>query len=138
MIKKRLTLKIILFLIISDIFETLVHLCFKKGAQAQDYLDIHTIRDGLTFLVGVSSSPYLWLGLFFALVTFITWSTILSKIDLSVAVPIASLSYILVPLTSSIFLKENISLLRWGGVIFILIGVVFVSLSSQEKEVVLK
>jgi undecaprenyl phosphate-alpha-L-ara4N flippase subunit ArnE len=66
--------------------------------------------------------------------TFIIWSTILSKIDLSVAVPIASFSYILVPLVSIIFLHEKISALRWLGIFFILAGVIFVSLSSREKE----
>lgn len=43
----------------------------------------------------------------------------LSKIDLSVAVPIASFSYILIPLSSALFLGESVSLFRWIGVIFI-------------------
>lgn len=134
MFKKKLTLKIILFLLFSDALETLIHLCFKKGALAHDYFDVNSLADGITFLTGVFSSPFIWLGLLFVLLTFIVWSTILSKIDLSVAVPIASFSYILVPLTSSIILHEKVSLLRWVGVFFILVGVIFVSLSSREKE----
>lgn len=137
MLKKKLTLKIILFLVFSDVLETLIHLCFKKSAMAHDYFDVNNLADGVTFLSGVFSSPFLWLGLFLVLLTFVAWSTILSKIDLSVAVPIASFSYILIPLTSAIFLHESVSLLRWVGVFFILIGVVFVSLSSGEKEGVL-
>lgn len=137
MFKKKLTLKIILFLVFSDILETLIHLCFKKSAMSYDYFDINTLADSVTFLTGVFSSHFLWLGLFLVLLTFIIWSTILSKIDLSVAVPIASFSYILVPLTSNILLHERVSLLRWVGVFFILMGVVFVSLSSREKEVIL-
>ncbi len=137
MFKKKLTLKIILFLVFSDILETLIHLCFKKGAMSFDYFDINTCAEGVTFLAGVFSTPFLWLGIFLALLTFVVWSTILSKIDLSVAVPIASFSYILIPLTSAIFLHERVSLLRWIGVIFILAGVIFVSLSSKEKEVAL-
>jgi drug/metabolite transporter (DMT)-like permease len=65
--------------------------------------------------------------------TFVIWSTILSKIDLSVAVPIASFSYILVPIVSIVFLHEQISLFRWLGILLILTGVVFVSLSTEEK-----
>jgi uncharacterized membrane protein len=49
-------------------------------------------------------------------------------------VPIASFSYILVPLVSIVFLGEKISLLRWSGIIFILLGVIFVSLSTADKE----
>ena len=132
---KRVTLKILLLLIFSDCLETLTHLCFKKGALAHDYFDVNTIRDGIIFLTGVFSSPFLWLGLLSVLLTFIIWSTILSKIDLSAAVPIASFSYILIPLTSALFLHERVSLLRWSGVLFILFGVLFVSLSTAEKEV---
>jgi drug/metabolite transporter (DMT)-like permease len=58
---------------------------------------------------------------------------ILSKIDLSVAVPIASFSYILVPVVSIVFLHEQITALRWLGVLFVLVGVVLVSLSSKER-----
>jgi undecaprenyl phosphate-alpha-L-ara4N flippase subunit ArnE len=65
---------------------------------------------------------------------FIIWSTILSKIDLSVAVPIASFSYILVALVSILFLHETITLLRWMGIFLILTGVIFVSVSSRVKE----
>ncbi|MFA5286991.1 MAG: EamA family transporter [Candidatus Omnitrophota bacterium] len=137
MFKKRLTLKIILCLVFSDIIETLIHLCFKKGAMSSDYFDINTLADALAFLGGVFSSPFMWLGIFLVLFTFVIWSTVLSKIDLSVAVPVASFSYILIPLASAIFLHETVSMLRWIGVIFILTGVLFVSLSSKEKEVVL-
>jgi uncharacterized membrane protein len=65
---------------------------------------------------------------------FIIWSTILSKIDLSVAVPIASFSYILVALVSILFLHETITLLRWMGIFLILTGVIFVSVSSRAEE----
>ncbi|MDD4954808.1 MAG: EamA family transporter, partial [Candidatus Omnitrophica bacterium] len=68
-----------------------------------------------------------------AILIFVIWSTILSKIDLSVAVPVASFSYILVPLTSIVFLHEKINGVRWLGIIFILMGIIFTSLSSKER-----
>lgn len=132
---KKLTLKIILLLFFSDILETLTHFLFKKGALTQVHLDIDSFPTFITFLLGVFSSLYLWTGLLSVLVIFIIWSVVLSKVDLSVAVPVASFSYILVPLSSALFLREKVSLLRWSGVFFILIGVVFVSLSTRHKEV---
>ncbi|MBM3243299.1 MAG: hypothetical protein FJZ12_00445 [Candidatus Omnitrophica bacterium] len=132
---KKLTLKIILLLFFSDILETLTHFLFKKGALTQVHLDIDSFPTFITFLLGVFSSLYLWTGLLSVLVIFIIWSVVLSKVDLSVAVPVASFSYILVPLSSALFLGEKVSLLRWSGVFFILIGVVFVSLSTRHKEV---
>jgi drug/metabolite transporter (DMT)-like permease len=132
--KKSLTLKIILFLVVSDIMETFVQFCFKKSALTQGGFDIKLFSDIVNFLFGVFSSWFLWLGLLAVVLEFIIWSTILSKVDLSVAVPVASFSYILVALVSIIFLHENVNLLRWAGIFFILIGVVFVSLSSKEKQ----
>jgi drug/metabolite transporter (DMT)-like permease len=136
MFKKNITPKILLFLIFSDLFETFTQFCFKKSTFSQSEFYITNLPGLIVFLKGVFFSPFLWLGIFSVLITFIVWSTILSKIDLSVAIPIASFSYILVPLTSIIFLHEKITILRWSGIFFILLGVIFVSLSSKEKEII--
>jgi len=136
--KKRITLKILIFLILADFLETFTHYCFKKGALSESSLVINRAFDIIIFLQGVFSSAYVWVGIFSVLITFIIWSTLLSKIDLSVAVPIASFSYILVPIVSIFLLGEKISLLRWGGIFFILIGIILVSLTSKEKADVIK
>lgn len=132
--KRNVTLKIVLLLLFSDILETFTQFCFKKGALAETGLDIRGLPDAFVFLQSVSSSPFLWLGILSVGLTFVIWSTVLSKIDLSVAVPIASFSYILVPLTSIVFLGEQISALRWLGILFILMGVIAVSMSAAGKE----
>ena len=134
MLRKKLTLKLLLFLVLTDFMETFTHLCFKKSALTENEVVIKGLSDVFIFLQTVFSSPFLWLGLLCVLATFIIWSSVLSKIDLSVAVPVCSFSYILIPLASIIFLHEKVSLFRWSGVLFILLGVVFVSLSASEKE----
>ncbi|MCK9430337.1 MAG: EamA family transporter [Candidatus Omnitrophica bacterium] len=133
MLKKKVTLKILLLLVASDILETAIHFFFKKGALAQGELSVVDLSSAIVFLKAVFSSPFLWAGLLTVVVVFIIWSTILSKIDLSVAVPIASFSYILVPVVSVICLHEQISVLRWIGILLILAGVILVSLSSGER-----
>lgn len=132
--KKNVTLKIIILLLFTDILETALQSCFKGSALSVADLEVRNFGDIFIFLHGVFSSPFLWMGLGGVMVVFIIWSTVLSKIDLSVAVPIASFSYIFVPLSSIIFFHERISFLRWLGIFFILAGVVFVSKSSYEKE----
>ncbi len=138
MFKKRITLKLFLFLVSTDVLETFTQFCFKKSTLGLGAPEIKALWDIFIFLRGVFFSPFLWLGFLSVLLTFSIWSSILSKIDLSVAVPVCSFSYILVPLVSIIFLNEKISLLRWTGIFFILAGVIFVSLSSKEKEIYLK
>ncbi len=136
--KNKLTLKILLFLVLSDILETFLQFCFKKSALAEANLQIDNFQTAIIFAQAVFSSEFLWMGLFSVAAVFIIWSTILSKIDLSVAVPIASFSYILVPLASIIFLNEKICLMRWVGIFFILTGIIFVSLSTKKDKSVLE
>jgi len=133
MFKKKVTLKILLLLIASDVLETAVHFCFKKSTLGSTFGQVTDLATMVVFLKTVFASPFLWAGLLVVATVFILWSMILSKIDLSVAVPIASFSYILVPLVSIIFLHEQIAALRWVGVFFVLAGVVLVSLSSKER-----
>ena len=134
--KNNLTLKIILFLLSSDILETFTQFCFKKSAIPESSFMINSPLAAVTFIKIVLVSGYLWLGLISVFLTFIIWSTLLSKIDLSVAVPIASFSYILVPLVSMIFLREQVSFLDWTGILFILIGVIIVAGTSNKPEAI--
>lgn len=132
--KNKLTIKILLFLIFSDVLETFTQFCFKKSALLNSGLEIKTLANALSFAQTVTTSHFLWIALLSVLLTFIIWSTILSKIDLSIAVPIASFSYIFVPIASIVFLHEKVSLLRWCGILLILLGVILVSMSSKVKE----
>lgn len=132
--KKSLTLKLLPFLIFVDVLETFTQFCFKKAALPESGFKIQAITDILAFIKTVSLSSYLWIGILSALLTFIIWATILSKIDLSVAVPVCSFSYITVPIVSMLFFHEKLNILRWLGIAFIILGVVLVSLSSKQKE----
>ncbi|MDI6605799.1 MAG: EamA family transporter [Candidatus Omnitrophota bacterium] len=133
MFKKKITLTIFLLLVFSDFLETFTQFCFKKNALAASAAAFKNLSGLFGFFQGAFLNWFLWLGLVSVIMTFIIWSSVLSRIDLSVAVPVASFSYVLVPLVSIILLREKISILRWEGIFFILIGVIFVSLSSKER-----
>ena len=133
MFKKKVTFKILLLLIASDILETAVHFLFKKSTWGSSQGQVTDLATMFVFLKATFASPFLWGGLLTVVAVFIIWSMVLSKIDLSVAVPIASFSYILVPVVSIIFLHEQITAVRWLGVFFVLAGVILVSLSSKER-----
>ena len=136
MFKKRVTFKILLFLIATDLLETISQFFFKKSAMLQNTFMVKNFSDLFLFLKPMALSPYLWLAFISVFLTFILWSTILSRIDLSVAVPVASFSYILVPLVSIFFLHEEMTLLDWTGIFFILMGVISVSISSRCGKII--
>ena len=130
--KKNLTLKILIIICFNDLLETLSHVCFKKGAMLQPDLELHRLNDVVLFITTMLSSVYIWLGFILVFIIFVSWSTILSKIDLSVATPATSFSYVMVAAVSWFLFHEHISPLRWVGILFILAGVAAVSVSTEK------
>ncbi|MFC1478038.1 hypothetical protein ACFL57_01100 [Candidatus Margulisiibacteriota bacterium] len=57
------------------------------------------------------------------------WLIVLSRMDLSFAYPLLSVGYILILIFSWMFFKENISIVRWSGVLVICFGVYLISRS---------
>lgn len=107
---------------------------YKKSASLNTDIQIRAFSDVWQFITSTIASPYLWLGTLFVILIFVIWSSIISRIDLSVAVPASSLNFVTVPLVSIIFFHEKVSVLRWVGIVIILLGVIIISLSSKEKK----
>ncbi len=59
------------------------------------------------------------------------WLAVLSRTSLSFAYPFAALTYVLIVLFDLFVLHERIPALRWGGVAFIVLGIVLVSRTSH-------
>jgi drug/metabolite transporter (DMT)-like permease len=57
------------------------------------------------------------------------WLVILSRVELSYAYPMLSLSYVFIVLASWLIFNEHLSLLRLMGVLFISLGVMMVGRS---------
>ncbi|MDD5078571.1 MAG: EamA family transporter [Candidatus Paceibacterota bacterium] len=131
--KRPLTLFLFFLILSTDALETVAQFCFKKTALVQHSTIIASLPDALHFVFVSAVNPFLWFALFALAIYFCLWITILSKIDLSVAMPVASFSYITIPLISIIFFGEKIPVLRWMGIGFILLGVILVSLSSHRQ-----
>jgi undecaprenyl phosphate-alpha-L-ara4N flippase subunit ArnE len=55
------------------------------------------------------------------------WLKVLSKVDLGVAYPLISLSYIFALALAALFLQEQISIRHWAGVLLICAGVALVN-----------
>lgn len=74
-------------------------------------------------------NPLVFFGIFSFAVSSIFWLVVLSRFELSMVYPLVSIGYIFVALLSSIFFKENVSLIRWIGIITICVGVFLISRS---------
>jgi drug/metabolite transporter (DMT)-like permease len=75
--------------------------------------------------------PRLWLGLMLFGISAVFWLVVLSRVDLSVAYPFVGLSYIVVVLFSRLFLHEQVTALRWLGVVIVAAGIAIIGFSFK-------
>lgn len=131
--KNALTFKIFLMIVMTDIGESIAELAMKKGLiqTGINYVDFNNLFE---FLSRNAGSYLIWLAVLVYIINFFIWITVLSRAELSVAFPVGSTSYILVPLLAVLFLNETVTPVRWLGVIFIIAGIGFVSKSSQRER----
>ena len=112
---KHVSLSVLILIISIDLLDTTANLVLKKGAGHLNFL-------------------YLGIGILLYVFNFILWMKVLSKVDLSIALPLSSASYILVPLTSIFFLHEKVGLLRWVAIGLIISGIYFLAKSNPDKK----
>jgi len=79
--------------------------------------------------VGIFLNPFVLTGMFLYFAASLLWLIVLSRIDLSFAYPLLSVGYIFIVLYSDLILKEDVSLVRWIGVVTICLGVILISRS---------
>ena len=125
--------KVLALIVVKDTIESLADLFFKKGTLATGINNV-VLSNILEFASRVMASPWLWLGVALYLVNFFLWIVLLSRVDLSIAFPMSSLTYIIVPVLAIVFLHEKVLMLRWLGIIFIIAGITLTSRSAGNKE----
>jgi uncharacterized membrane protein len=86
--------------------------------------ELHMNAENLKSLL---SSPIVWGGLLLFGLSAIVWLFALSRASLSFAYPFAALSYVLIVLFSVLVLHEDVPVLRWVGVAFIVSGIMLVA-----------
>lgn len=131
--KGKLTLAVLAMILMTDVIESFAELFWKKGTLATgiDTVTFHNLFEFMGKLLG-SSGFLTGAGLY--VINFFLWITVLSRVDLSVAFPTGSTSYIIVAILSMVFLGEQISPYRWSGIVLIIIGIWFISRSTRHEE----
>ena len=128
--RSHLTIKIFALLVLNDLVDTLAQFLMKKGLIHTGISSV-TLNNILDFSLKNAHSFLLWLGIVVQVLNFFVWIIILYKIDLSIAMPVGSTSYIFIPIVAMAFLGEHIGILRWAGILLIILGIHFVSKSKR-------
>ncbi len=85
------------------------------------------IKTFFSDIIPIILSYHLWLGGVTIVVSSLLWMKVLSKVELSVAYPLISISYVFGLLAAKYILGESIPSIRWVGVGVIGIGIVLLT-----------
>lgn len=88
---------------------------------------------GWTGLPGLQS-VWVWAGIAASIVSLFTWLGAIRRLPLTIAFPFGNAVYILVPLSSWIFLGEHISARRWAGIALVLLGLLLIAQPAAKLE----
>ena len=128
--KNKLTLKVFLAIVMTDAVESIAEIFMKDGLNRMGIVSVNFNNFLECFLRG-ASSPLIWAGIFLYVINFFIWIAVLTRVQLSVAFPVGSTSYIFVAFLATIFLREAVTPLRWLGIALIVLGIHLVSKSTQ-------
>lgn len=121
---RRIPLSMVGLVLLADGIQFLLLLAMKKLAPllaAASWSDPAALAGLAPALL---ASPFLWLALAAMAASFVVWMTVLANLDLSIAFPLGSVSFLLVPLLSALVLGEQVPPLRWAGFAVVAIGIV--------------
>jgi drug/metabolite transporter (DMT)-like permease len=127
-------LKLLLILIVGLIFESAGIVLLKKGIT--EIGEMHGVTAAEVFRVVKAGlvNPQILLGVFFEFLFFLCLLILMGRSDISFLWPLTALSFVFATFAAMIFLGETVSLVRWIGVILIVIGAAFISYSQHVKQ----
>jgi len=84
-------------------------------------------------------NPWVFVGIFFLLAFMAAYLTALSWADLTYVLPATAFGYVFIALIAKFFLHEQVSTMRWFGIVLISVGVGFAAtgpeLSHATQEI---
>jgi drug/metabolite transporter (DMT)-like permease len=122
--------KTLLVMLLAITAGTIGDILLAKGMKEMGDISAMNPRGILTAAYQALSTPKLVIGTAMLAVFFFLWLAVLSWEDLSVALPMQALNYVLVAFLSQYYLGETVSPLRWAGTVLVCIGVIMITKSS--------
>jgi len=122
-------IKIILLVLLSELFMAVGHILFKKTTNALGIFNLRRLQTHILFLKEVLMRPMIWVGFMSMAVGLVIWLVALAQGDLSLVFPIGSLQYILILFSAHIFLNEKIDKMKSLGTLLVVLGITLIAVS---------
>lgn len=122
--------KTLVIMILAVTAGTVGDILLAKGMKEMGDISAMNLRGILNVAFQALTTPKLIIGTAMLAIFFFLWLAVLSWEDLSVALPMQALNYVLVALLAQFYLGEHVSPLRWSGIALVCVGVMLITKSS--------
>ncbi len=94
----------------------------------------HAGVGGGAFYVRVISQPWIYLAFALGPLQLFTWTKILKRVDLSLAYPLTTISYLATMLASQFIFRESLGPRVWAGAVLITLGVAVLGKGDEQAK----
>jgi drug/metabolite transporter (DMT)-like permease len=124
-------LKTLVIMFLAVTAGTVGDILLAKGMKEMGDISAMNLRGILNVAYQALTTPKLIIGTAMLAIFFFLWLAVLSWEDLSVALPMQALNYVLVAFLAQFYLGEQVSPLRWTGIVLVCVGVMLITKSSS-------
>lgn len=117
-----------LYIFLCVVLNVISQLLLKTGMNTIGHFQMEA-TNLLNTSIKIATNPNIIIGLLLYGLSFALWLVALSRLDVSLAYPLLSIGYIIMPFVAYLFLGEVLSILRIVGICIIIVGVYIVSKS---------
>jgi drug/metabolite transporter (DMT)-like permease len=126
--------KFILIMLIALVFEAIGVVFLSAGLKQIGEPKTINAAEIASLITRGATNKNILLGVFFEAIFFGFLLYMLSQKDVSIVWPLTALGFVITSLAARIFLKEEISSVRWAGICLIVLGAGLVTWSAKQKE----
>ena len=121
---------ILSLIVLTSLFDTINQLFLKTSINELNF-NITSVKKIFYFIFKLIRIPKVWIGFIFSCLSLLVWLFVLSKADLNYAFSADSMHYIFIAFSSRIVLKERVGFKRWIGTVFIIAGIILITISNK-------
>ncbi len=125
--------KLLSILLIGLAFESTGVVLLKKGMMQIGVVGAINAAEIARVVKAAITNPQILLGVFFEALFFASLLILMAKSDISFLWPLTGLSFVFATFAAIWFLHEQVSSIRWAGVVLIMLGAALISYSEHAK-----
>jgi|SRR5580698_9854086 uncharacterized membrane protein len=126
--------KLIVVLLIGLCFEAVGVVYLNQGLKRVGEVQKISIGEVLRVVKSGATNPQILIGVLFEAIFFGTLLYLMSQGTVSFIWPLTSLGFVLTTIAAKFYLHEDVSLLRWSGVLLIVLGAGLITYSEKVLE----